>query len=111
MASRRCCQSWRRTTLYAQTGRPAAANTTFMTRLLDPLRRRNRCRHAIGQRPSAVLFNPDGNRLVPRPVEVREDRRRRRQRHFMLARASAVEHADTKSLHVRRIQEAEVKKG
>ena len=36
---------------------------------------------------------------------MREDRGGRRQRHFVLARPAAVEHADAKTLHAKRIQE------
>ena len=84
----------------------AAGPRRIEARLFDDLRRRHRGRRAIGERPPSVLFNPDRHRLVPRAVEVGEHRRGRRQRHFVLARASAVQHADAESFHSRRIQEA-----
>ena len=55
-------------------------------------------RSGIVQRPSRSIA--DRNRLVPLPVEVRDDRGRRRERHLVLARPAAVDHADAKLLHV-----------
>ena len=46
-----------------------------------------------------------GHRLVAGAVEMREHRRGRGQRHFVLARPAAVEHADAKTFHAERIQE------
>ena len=63
-------------------------------RLFDDFCRRHGRRRAIGQRPPAVLFDADRHRLVPCAVEVREHRRGRRQRHFVLTGAPAVEHAE-----------------
>jgi hypothetical protein len=81
---------------------PAARPGGFEPRLLDHFRGRHRCRRAIRQRPAAVLFNADGNRFVSCAVEVCENRRRGCQRHFVFTRASAVKHADTKSLHAKK---------
>jgi hypothetical protein len=51
-------------------------------------------------RPAAsIFFDADGDRLVAAPIEIREDGRRRRERHFVLAGSTAVENADTKTLH------------
>ena len=44
-----------------------------------------------------------GDRLVALAIEIREDRRRRRERHFVLARSAAVEHANAKTFHCGRI--------
>ena len=56
-------------------------------------------RRLIGQRPASVLLDSDGDRLVAVRVEVLEHRRRRGQRHFMLARTSAVDDADAEFFH------------
>ena len=54
-------------------------------------------RSASIQRPSFSMRI--GNRLVARAIEVLDDRRRRRERHFVLARSSAVDDADAQLLH------------
>ena len=69
-------------------------------RLLDDLSCRHRRRRPIRQAPPSVLLDPDRDRLVALLVEVREDRRRRRERDLVLARPPAVEHADAKTFHV-----------
>ena len=61
----------------------------------------------VGERPSAVFLDTDGDAFVARAIEVREDRGRRRERHFVLAGSAAVEHSDAKALHAERIQESE----
>ena len=51
------------------------------------------------QRPAAVLLDPDRDRLVAVRVEVLEDRRRRGERHLVLARPAAVDDADAEFFH------------
>ena len=68
-------------------------------RVLDHLGRRHRARRPLGERPAAVLLDADRHRLVALAIEVREDRRRRGQRDLVLARPSAVDDADAKTLH------------
>jgi hypothetical protein len=65
------------------------------TRLLDDVPCHHHGRRSVGQRPAAVFLDADGDRFVPRPVEIREDRRRRRQRHLVLAGTAAVQHTNT----------------
>ena len=67
--------------------------------VLDHLGRRHRARRALGQRPAPVLLDADRHRLVALAIEMREDRRRRCQRDFVLARSAAVNHADAKFFH------------
>jgi hypothetical protein len=63
--------------------------------LVDDVRRRHRRGRLVGERPSPVLFDADRDRLVAAAVEVLDDRGGRRDRHLVLPRASAVNHADT----------------
>jgi hypothetical protein len=81
----------------------AAGPRRLEARLFDHLRRRHRRRWPIRERPPAVFFDPDRHRLVPFAVKVREHRSRRRQRHFVLPGPAAVQDADAKTLHVKRI--------
>ena len=74
-------------------------------RLLDDLCRRHRRRRAIRDRPPAFLVDADCHRFVALPVEMREYRRRRGERDFVLARPPAVEHADAQDVSRGRIQE------
>ena len=69
--------------------------------LLDHLGRRQRQRRPVGQHPAAVLLDADRHRFVARAIEVLEDRGRRGHRHLVLARPSAVDHADAQLLHGR----------
>src|SRR5947208_3014646 len=55
------------------------------------------------QRPSPVFLNQDRNRLVSRGVEVLEHRRRRGERHFVLATAAAVDDPDADFFHGSRL--------
>ncbi len=68
--------------------------------LLDHFGGRRGGRWAIGEHPAAVLLDADRDGLIALPIDVREHRRRRRERHLVLARAAAVQDANTKSLHV-----------
>ena len=52
------------------------------------------------QRPASVLLDPDRHGLVARAIEVLEDGGGRRDRHLVLARSTAVDHADAKFLHL-----------
>jgi queuine tRNA-ribosyltransferase len=88
------------------TSRPLRTGRALEAGLFDCLGRRHGRRRAVGQRPAAVLLDPDGDRLVALPVQVGEHRRRRGERHFVLARAPAVQHADPQPFHRNRIQEA-----
>ena len=67
--------------------------------VLDHFRGRDRCRSPVGKCPSTVLFDPYGDRLVAGAIQVGENGSRRRQRHFVFTRTSAVQHANAKSLH------------
>jgi hypothetical protein len=71
----------------------------FHPRLLDHLAGDHRGRRLVGERPAAVLLDADRNRVVPRAVEIREHRRGGRQRDFVLARSSSVQHTDTQPFH------------
>ncbi len=53
----------------------------------------------VGQHPPAVFLDPDRDRVVARGIEILEDRRRRGERHFVLAGAAAVDDADAEFLH------------
>ena len=77
-----------------RSARPASRRACSMTSAADIADRR-----PLGERPAAVLLDADRHRLVALAIEVREDGRRRGQRHLVLARPSAVDDADAKSLH------------
>ena len=87
------------------TSRPLADRARrLQPRLLDDVRRQIIVGgRLVGQRPAAVLLDADRHRLVAGAIEVREDRRRRRERHFVLARSAAVDDADAKAFHAERI--------
>ena len=96
----RACR--RRAAAAGSTSRPPRSRARVAAHLFDHLGRRRRRRRTIGEHPAAVLLDADRDRLVALAIEVREDGRRRRQRHFVLARSAAVEHADAKTFHVSR---------
>ena len=52
-----------------------------------------------GMQPSAVLLDQDRDRLVALGIEMLEDRRRRGERHLVLARPAAVDDADSEFFH------------
>ena len=81
------------------TSRAAAQARGVAARLIDDFGGRRRRRRTIGQHPAAVLLDADGDGLVALAIEVGEDGGRRRERHFVLAGSSAVEHADAKTFH------------
>ena len=66
---------------------------------LDHVGRLHHRRRRRRQRPAAVLLDPDRDRLVALGIEVLEHRRRRGQRHLVLAGAAAVDDADAEFLH------------
>ena len=68
--------------------------------LVDDVGRRGRRRRPIGQDPAAVLLDAERDGFVALAIEVREHGRRRCERHFVLTRSAAVEHADAKTFHV-----------
>src|SRR5262245_46916029 len=68
--------------------------------LLEHCRGGQCLRDSAAERPPAGLLDPDGDRLVLGGVEVSEDRRRRGNRHLMLARTASVNNADAKLFHL-----------
>ena len=68
----------------------AARPGSLEPRLLDHVCRRHRRRRPIRERPSPVFLDPDGHRLVAGPIQIGENRSRRRQRHFVFTGTSAV---------------------
>ena len=91
------------------TSRPSRTGPRrLQPRLLDDVAGDHRCRAACRRasigRPSRC---GSATAFVARAVEMREDRGRRRERDFVLARSTAVEHADAKAFHAERIQESE----
>src|SRR5438046_573228 len=70
------------------------ATSSRHVELFDHVRGLLDLRRTVGQRPPAVLFDLDRNGLVALGVEVLEHGRRRGERHFVLTRSAAVDHAD-----------------
>src|SRR5215471_17540134 len=73
-------------------------------RLFDHVARDHCCRWLVGERPAPVLFDANRHRFVSPAIEIRENRCGRGERHFVFTRPSAVEHANTQTLHSARIQ-------
>src|SRR2546425_10260134 len=71
------------------------------------VRRLHHLRRLRWQRPPAIFLDANRDRLVALRIEVLKNRRRRRERDFVLAGPAAVDHADPQFFHATKLSTTE----